>query len=264
MGKIKITARIILLAITTAFLLTVQGCTMSEATGDMLPPIDAEQTVNTDTGQYISLNANEHSPLEPTLTTIQPGDIDIIYCEKEIRDKTYIIYLGKDGGVYGAYRDGDYYIDFLTISPAEFEYAYTNSDPFEILEYTNVLNTDGFIIKFIAGAKSVPINYYYWDETGTLKLLAQGDIANYEYDFDGDGTKELLFIYGNDSLRFYKITNNELTESTLPENIGDYYRDMYISFDEEKSVFEIKHHDEQGNARDVSAKYDYGRLLFIP
>jgi hypothetical protein len=254
--------------IITIFLLTLMACVSclnnkndnKQDTVNDLENTGQSNEVDINTEQKIILNINNYRPPEIVLIPVVSSEINIIHYQKEIDSNTYIMYLCKDGGVYGAYKSGDIFINFITISSAEFEYAYPDS--FEIHSYYNVLNIDGFVLSFSTGANSIEIKYYYWDNSGTLKLLAEGNGINYEYDSNNDGTKDLLFIVGSQDFYLHKKINDELFVFTLPDNISDYYQDISIIFDEETKNIIIYYRDNESNTQKIYAKYDNGILFF--
>lgn len=62
--------------------------------------------------------------------------------------------------------------------------------------YENVLGHDGFRIHGPRGSSYDYYDYWYFDENDTPVFLAEGSNFLYETDLNGDGTKELLSLYG--------------------------------------------------------------------
>lgn len=99
-----------------------------------------------------------------------------------------IFYREQDDRIYAAY--GTDSRDFVVF----FE-AGTYESGYDIKSYENVLGHDGFVLIAPLGAGYVAYDYYYFDENGTLNLLAQCSNYVIENDFNRDGIKELLWFY---------------------------------------------------------------------
>ena len=139
-------------------------------------------------------------------------------------------YLLPDGGEVACYWDisGDckYWAvrrgDTLTRFAQEYS-AYESG--YGVTAYTGVFGHDGFRIEGPRGAAYTAYDYYYLDEGGIPRLLA--DCSNYvvERDLNGDGEKELLwFYYGRESYYYfqkdgelYLVDINALLKETNPD-----------------------------------------------
>lgn len=69
------------------------------------------------------------------------------------------------------------------------------SEGYSVSTYENVLGHDGFRIHGPRGAGYYFGDYYYFDENGAVCFLADGSNQVLEADLNGDGTKEVLYLY---------------------------------------------------------------------
>lgn len=113
--------------------------------------------------------------------------------------QTVVFYRSQSGDIYGAYLRGadtlvrftqEYCVRDAYGNPWGYQYGY------EIHPYEDVFGHDGFRIVCGRGAAYLADDYYYFDEKGTLHLLAQCSNTVYETDVNGDGEKELLYFPG--------------------------------------------------------------------
>lgn len=115
-----------------------------------------------------------------------------------------VCYWGAGGDYkYWALRRGDVLTRF-----AQEDSAY--EDGYGVTAYTGVFGHDGFRIEGPRGAAYTAYDYYYLDEGGVPRLLA--DCANYvvERDLNGDGEKELLWFYHGMESYYYFQKNGTL------------------------------------------------------
>ena len=68
-------------------------------------------------------------------------------------------------------------------------------DGYSVSTYENVLGHNGFCICGPRGAGYSFRDYYYFDENGAIQYLADGSNLVIETDLNGDGTKEILYLY---------------------------------------------------------------------
>ena len=68
-------------------------------------------------------------------------------------------------------------------------------DGYSVSTYENVLGHNGFCICGPRGAGYSFKDYYYFDDDGAIQYLADGSNLVIETDLNGDGTKEILYLY---------------------------------------------------------------------
>lgn len=89
------------------------------------------------------------------------------------------------------------------------------TDGYNISLYENVLGQSGFRIECPRGAAYNANDYYYFDEDGTLWLLAACGSEALEVDLNGDGQKELLWSYHGSELYYDTIIHGQCYEADL-------------------------------------------------
>lgn len=135
---------------------------------------------------------------EPAVTPASPdtplGEIAAftpIYAEPGADAYTVAVYRTADGALCAGIGRTDR-------EPFEAEHLWTldgadaEGNSIQITSYSNVLGHDGFTLHFSTG-DDFQTWYYYFDDTGTVRLLAQAGSVVWEPDLDGDGTRELLW-----------------------------------------------------------------------
>lgn len=135
---------------------------------------------------------------EPAVTPASPdtplGEIVAftpIYAEPGADAYTVAVYRTADGTLCAGIGQTDR-------EPFEAEHLWTldgadaEGSSIQITSYSNVLGHDGFTLHFSTG-DDFQTWYYYFDDTGTVRLLAQAGSVVWEPDLDGDGTRELLW-----------------------------------------------------------------------
>ncbi|SMC37589.1 M56 family metallopeptidase [Papillibacter cinnamivorans] len=119
------------------------------------------------------------------------SDINEVIVSRKLEDGTEVLfYWSQSGAKYCAYRaSGSSTLTRFTQEDNEY------SEGYAIETYTGLFGHDGFIIECPRGAAYQAYDYYYFDEDGQLRLLAQ--CANYviDEDINGDGERELLWFY---------------------------------------------------------------------
>ena len=107
-----------------------------------------------------------------------------------IDNHNILLYRTTDGTVNAALRENDQRKVFLT----------DLGEDARMFFYSDLFGHNGFTVSYYGQVSEEPrsfgmcVNYYYFDEDGTLKLLAQTGKNNYGpnvMDLDGDGTNEL-------------------------------------------------------------------------
>jgi hypothetical protein len=68
-------------------------------------------------------------------------------------------------------------------------------EQYGIETYGELFGQSGFCIVAPRGAGYTARDYYYFDDTGELRLLYPSVYLDYIADFDGDGASELLWVY---------------------------------------------------------------------
>ena len=135
---------------------------------------------------------------EPAVTPASPdtrlGEIVAftpIYAESGADAYTVAVYRTADGTLCAGIGPSDR-------EPFEAEHLWTldgadaEGSSIQITSYSNVLGHDGFMLHFSTG-DDFQTWYYYFDDTGIVRLLAQAGSVVWEPDLDGDGTRELLW-----------------------------------------------------------------------
>ena len=121
-----------------------------------------------------------------------------------------LFYLSAAGDKYCAY------IPAGTERLIRFTYeSNVYTEDYGISLYENVLGTSGFRIECPRGAAYYANDYYYFDEDGTLWLLARCSSEALEVDLNSDGQKELLCSYHGYELYYDTMIGGQLYEADL-------------------------------------------------
>lgn len=153
---------------------------------------------------YMPLGEEAHIPTTIWKTDTAPADtMGKILTSYDLSDSEKVVCYWDLEQVYKywALRRGD----TLTRFAQEYN-AYETG--YGVQVYSNVLGHTGFYIISPRGAAYTAYDYYYLDENGMPTLLA--DCANYvvEQDLNGDGEKELLWVYHGREAYYYFRRNN--------------------------------------------------------
>ena len=221
MGKIKITAGIIMLAITTAFLFTMQACTMTESkppTTDPphgadeaniiqdssygIEPVNILQEIVTE--EMHEFRVNESMPTFECAAYISGSEYN-----KQI---TQIVITDKSSG------------DLIQIITPQDSELYTKSAVY-FIDVTFDGNID-ILIPFERSARSITVNAYVWNE-GTKKFVESPsfrEIANPAID---GGSEQILsvcsMLMGSMSYSMYSYTDDRFVRTNAFDwhNSGD-------------------------------------------
>lgn len=142
---------------------------------------------------------------------VTTADIAQILATQTMPDGTEVLfYLSAAGNKYCAYIPAgtDRLIRFT-------EESNVYTDGYDISLYENVLGQNGFRIECPRGTAYYANDYYYFDESGTLWLLAACGNEALEMDLDGDGQKELLWAYHGSELYYDTIIHGQCYEADL-------------------------------------------------
>ena len=264
MGKIRITASIIMLAITTAFLFTMQACTMSEATGDT-PPITESKpptTAATTQEQTTPHGADGANIIQDSSYDLEPMNI---IPEPPPDDDSYIKFkILEDNAVDGVYRqflltvgDTEIYIDGML--------SHNRSEEIVTADLTGdgVEDIIVMLTKYTGTGVSVPEIHIFDGVTlekyevidavdiATEQLTASGD-DDYFYVISDDDTliidKSVIGAArenqpeqpGWGSIYYYAVYENNLYAQVLNQvSFSEFYGTVLIKyeFDDNKFIF---------------------------
>lgn len=142
---------------------------------------------------------------------VTTADIAETLASQTLPDGTEVLfYTSTSGGKYCAYIPAG---TERLIRFTEESNVYT--DGYDISLYENVLGTSGFRIECPRGAAYYANDYYYFDEDGTLWLLAACGSEALEVDLNGDGQKELFWSYHGYELYYDTLIGGQLYEADL-------------------------------------------------
>ena len=162
--------------------------------------------VTPDQPEAVTVSAADHaavalaitSDAKPSLQGMVQSGIYTILCRRDSDGATYFTY-STTAEISENLGTAQFY-DFLTCPALSYEHDYS------VQPFTDLLNHDGFVVTYCAGKDGEPLvpsqpaqseytahRYYYFDDDGTLRLLActigaTDTIA----DWDGDGVTELI------------------------------------------------------------------------
>lgn len=108
-------------------------------------------------------------------------------------------------------------------------------DGYSVSTYENVLEHDGFCICGPRGAGYSFRDYYYFDENGAVHYLAAGSNLVLEPDLNGDGTKEILYLYHYWAACEF-LDDGVVHSCYLPDLLGDVRGWSWHGFDESKDA----------------------------
>ena len=142
---------------------------------------------------------------------VTTADIAETVASRTLLDGTEVLfYLSAAGDKYCAY------IPAGTERLIRFTYeSNVYTEDYGISLYENVLGTSGFRIECPRGAAYYANDYYYFDEDGTLWLLARCSSEALEVDLNSDGQKELLCSYHGYELYYDTMIGGQLYEADL-------------------------------------------------
>ena len=151
----------------------------------------------------LSLAEGEHVTPTP-LANMEPDVVSSDTMGEVLVDKTLsggariVCYWapGSEYTKYWAIRTGDTLLRFCE------EYS-AFAGGYDVTEYTNVLGHDGFRIEGFRGAAYYAYDYYYLDDAGRPRLLIDSASEVIEADFNGDGTRELIWFYHGNNEAYY-------------------------------------------------------------
>lgn len=142
---------------------------------------------------------------------VTTADISLTLAHADLPDGTKVLfYVSLSGEKYGAYIPAG---TERLIRFTHEDNAYT--DGYGVSLYENVLGWSGFCMACPRGAAYYANDYYYFDEDGTLWLLADCGSVAVETDLNGDGEKELLWSYHESELYYDTRIGGQRYEADL-------------------------------------------------
>ncbi|WOO35267.1 M56 family metallopeptidase [Anaerocolumna sp. AGMB13020] len=135
-------------------------------------------------------------------STVDESDIAEILAEAESGGVKMLFYRAYSGDIWGAWMkdDGSVY-RFLQAYDAQESWGYQSG--FSIEPFQNLFGRDGFIMSLLLGASYRVYDYYFFNESGDIELLASCTNNHTVLDLNGDGSLELLYFSYINELRPY-------------------------------------------------------------
>ena len=150
--------------------------------------------------ERITTDALRPGILEPD--TVSVDTMGEVLVDKTLSDGTRIVcYWDPDPEnqytKYWAIRDGDALLRFYK------EESGYNRD-YDVGEYTNLFDHDGFILYAPRGAAYFAIDYWYLDEDGMPQMLADCSNRVIRADWNGDGEDDLMWFYHDSPYLYFR------------------------------------------------------------